>query len=38
MFSFAFNLSCFIFLCLIGTFYFSRKKIPNEENETYKKF
>ena len=37
MFSFAFNLSCFIFLCLIGTFYFSRKKIPNEENETYKK-
>lgn len=37
MFSFAFNLSCFIFLCLIGTFYFSRKKISNDENQIYKK-
>lgn len=37
MFSFAFNLSCFIFLCLIGTFYFSRKKISNYENQIYKK-
>ena len=37
MFSFAFNLSCFIFLCLIGTFYFSRKKISNDENQVYKK-
>ena len=37
MFSFAFNLSSFIFLCLIGTVYFCRKKVPSEENNIYKK-
>ena len=37
MFSFTFNLACFIFLCLIGIFYFSRKTFPNEENSIYKR-
>ena len=37
MFSFAFNLSCLIFLSLIGTFYLLKKKIPNVENQVYKR-
>ena len=37
MFSFAFNLSCLLFLTLIMAAYILKKKIPNTENKIYKK-
>ena len=36
MFSFAFNIACVLFLCLISIFYFSKKRIDNKENNIYK--
>ena len=37
MFSFSFNIACIVFLSLVSTFYFTKKKIDSYENKIYKR-